>query len=67
MQDRHADRVCCKTTHCRPRNNPAWLLMWDFVRPQKGETDRVEMLKEEEMWDIFFQARPLQLEYLEGP
>lgn len=28
-----------------------------IIPKQKGETDRVEMLKEEEIWDIFFQVR----------
>lgn len=27
-----------------------------IIPKQKGETDRVEMLKEEEIWDIFFQV-----------
>lgn len=30
-----------------------------IIPKQKGETDRVEMLKEEEIWEIFFQARDL--------
>ena len=27
-----------------------------IIPKQKGETDRVEMLKEEEIWEIFFQV-----------
>ncbi len=27
-----------------------------IIPKQKGETDRVEMLKEEEIWDIFFEV-----------
>ena len=30
-----------------------------IIPKQKGETDRVEMLKEEEIWEIFFQVREL--------
>ncbi len=30
-----------------------------IIPKQKGETDRVEMLKEEEIWEIFFQVRGL--------
>ena len=29
-----------------------------IIPKQKGETDRVEMLKEEELWDIFFEVPP---------
>ena len=30
-----------------------------IIPKQKGETDRVEMLKEEEIWEIFFQVHTL--------
>ena len=30
-----------------------------IIPKQKGETDRVEMLKEEEIWDIFFEVTTL--------
>ena len=32
-----------------------------IIPKQKGETDRVEMLKEEEIWEIFFQVRDLHI------
>ena len=30
-----------------------------IIPKQKGETDRVEMLREEELWDIFFEVHTL--------
>ena len=37
-----------------------------IIPKQKGETDRVEMLKEEEIWEIFFQVL-ISIVYVAGP